>query len=235
MIVYIDGLETKQCTHWPNYCTSRCGKVFRISNKREMTQSPRGRSSYMCVRTSHGNKQKNTFVHKMVASSWLEVRSPLFTVVNHKDGNKFNNHVENLEWCTLAQNTKHAVATGLLAKGDGLYNAELSDQQVHEICQKLIDGALPKDLASYYNVSKDIIRKIRAGDTYFHVRQLYEIPHKYNYDFSEATIRWVCKRILEGYSDAGVVKISNNPNLTIIEIKRIRYKIRYKYISDEFF
>lgn len=235
MIVNINGLETKQCLHWPNYSASKCGRVFRISTRREMTQSKYGISEYMVVRTCHNNVAKNTFVHKMVASAWHRISSPLYTVVNHKDGNKLNNHADNLEWCTLSQNTKHAVATGLLGKGNQLYNSELTDEQVHEICKKLIDGALAKDLASQYNVSKDIIRKIRAGDTYFHVRQLYEIPHTYRHDFSEATIKWVCGKILEGYSDSGVVKLSTNPNLTIIEIKRIRYKIRYKYISDLFF
>jgi len=99
----------------------------------------------------------------------------------------------------------------------------------------LVDGLLVKDIADIFDCSKDVIRKIKAGDTYFHIRVLYEIPHTYKSSFSEITIRWVCERILEGKSDKWIAENSTNSDLTIIETKRIRYKIRYKFISDEYF
>lgn len=236
--MYINNLEVKIVPSFPVYAVSACGKLFRLPKGNQIATKIVFQHGYpsVYVRISYKGKAQNKKLHRLVCEAWLgQPPTPRHFQVNHKDGDSLNNHVDNLEWCTRSQNQRHAVDTGLKGKGELLYNAQLTDEKVHEICAALSDGALVKDLSDKYGVSKDIIRKIRAGDTYFHVRQLYNISHKYLYEFSEATIKWVCGKIKEGYSDKEIVEISTNPNLTIIEIKRIRYKIRYKYISDLYF
>lgn len=235
-VIVIRGIETKQVPDYPNYSASRCGKIFRISSTLEMRQYKLGRQDYWLTRTCHNNVAKTPRVHILVASAWISNPDPLTrTFINHKDGNGFNNNVDNLEWVTPAENLRHAYQTGLMGRGDELYNSELTDQDVHEICRHLIDGWRAKDLSDKYGVSVDIIRKIKTGSTYFHVRQLYDIPHTFQNEFSESTVRWVCERINEGMADLIIAKNSTNDKLTTIEIKRIRHKIRYKYISDEYF
>jgi len=236
--MYINGLEVKVIPQYPLYGSSKCGKIFRLDTKKELALNLRGRPEalYRYVNLSINNVQKKKNSHILTAMAWVHNPNPeLYICVNHKDGDKLNNHADSLEWVTYGQNTRHAVDTGLIKKGNGLYNSELSDEKVHEICKLLIDGARPKDLADRYGVSVDIIRKIRAGDTYFHVRGLYHIIHDYKENFSDSTVKWVCERIVEGHSDLNIVKISNNKKLTVIDVKRIRYKIRYSYISNTYF
>lgn len=229
-------LEKRKIPKYPNYSATKCGRVFRISTGKEMKRYPSGSSKYLAFRACHNNKPKTVYVHVAVALAWLHNSDESSkTQVNHIDGNKLNNHADNLEWVTPSENQRHAIYTGLKGRGQELYNASLNEDQVHLICQMLEQGALVNDLADQFSVTKDIIRKLKAGDTYFHIRVLYNIGHNYLYDFSEATVHWVCRQILKGKSDRQIVEDSSNSNLKRIEVKRIRYKIRYKHISDEYF
>ena len=55
---------------------------------------------------------KRTRTHRIIAKTFIpNPKNKLF--INHKDGNKSNSNVENLEWCSAKENTQHAIATGL--------------------------------------------------------------------------------------------------------------------------
>ena len=234
----INGEVVRRSKKWPNYGVTKSGKPYRWNTERLMkTQlfGGVGDDKYVVFRTCHNNIAKNTYLHTVVAECWIENPYPeTKTQVNHKDGNKRNFEVDNLEWCSPAENLQHC-SIKLGAKGENLYNASLSDDQVHIICRMLLDGLRPKDIADMFDVTVDAVRKIKAGDTYFHVRSLYDIPHTYLSEFSESTVRWVCERLCEGLADNKISAIATNKNLKTIDIKRIRYKIRYKHISDEYF
>lgn len=234
---YINGTEVKQSPEHPNYAASFDGRIFRVSSGRELAKTFNRNTEYNYVRMCHNNHATTVRVNRVIAFSWVENPHPeLYDIVNHKDGDKLNDNVINLEWCTGSQNQRHALETGLKGKGEKLYNSELTEDKVHEVCKRLEDGYKVNELATEFSVSKDIIRKVRAGDTYFHIRNLYtNIPHKYKSEFSESTVRWVCEQIIKGKPDKGIAEESNNSKLTTIDIKRIRYKIRYKIISDEYF
>lgn len=60
---------------------------------------------YKTVRLTKDKKGKNYLVHRLVAEAFL---SGSGECVNHKDGNKSNNNVDNLEWCTYKENNQHA-------------------------------------------------------------------------------------------------------------------------------
>lgn len=67
---------------------------------------------YLFVNLSVNGKVKNRMVHRLVAETFISNLKRL-REINHIDGNKNNNHVENLQWCTRKENLKHAVDTGL--------------------------------------------------------------------------------------------------------------------------
>ena len=68
-------------------------------------------NGYVYVVTSVNNEQKTQRVHKLVAEAFFGDANG--RQINHKDGNKQNNAVENLEYCTQSENMKHAYNTGL--------------------------------------------------------------------------------------------------------------------------
>lgn len=59
--------------------------------------------------------RKNKNIHRVIAETFIPNPNNL-PCVNHKDGNKLNNAVENLEWCTHSENTKHSFQNGLQRK-----------------------------------------------------------------------------------------------------------------------
>jgi hypothetical protein len=61
-------------------------------------------------------KEKNFRAHRLVAEYFIPKNNTNANIVNHKDGNKLNNNVENLEWTTNQENTIHAIKTGLRKK-----------------------------------------------------------------------------------------------------------------------
>ena len=94
---------------------SRCGKVRRIKSakgaqlrEKKLTLDSTG---YLVTSLWYKNKGKKVSVHRLVAMAWVEGDHSLS--VNHKDGNKLNNHADNLEWISLANNTRHQNEIGL--------------------------------------------------------------------------------------------------------------------------
>lgn len=89
-----------------------CGR----GGKGETTRIMKGRLLNLCRTRQYDRvsitKNKHQFVHCFVALAFIPNPNN-YPVVNHIDGNKKNNHVDNLEWCTNEQNIKHAWETGL--------------------------------------------------------------------------------------------------------------------------
>ena len=96
---------------------------------------PRENSNgYLRVSMNLTGKQKEYFVHRLVAAHFVENPNN-FPVVNHKDGNKHNNHYSNLEWVTSSENNKHAFATKL--KIPTVHRGE--EHAMHKLTQADVD------------------------------------------------------------------------------------------------
>lgn len=93
------------------YKVSNTGKVYSIiSNK--ILKSPTCKTGY-CIVVLWKNKKPRSFrLHRIVAENFLSNKND-YPVVNHKDGDKTNNKLDNLEYCTYSYNEKHAYKNGL--------------------------------------------------------------------------------------------------------------------------
>lgn len=89
------------------YEVSDTGLVRRIDTKRNLAGCIA--SGYRSVKLTFDNsKQQRFYIHRLVAEHFIHNPDPKNkTVVNHKDGNKLNNHIENLEWVSPRENNLH--------------------------------------------------------------------------------------------------------------------------------
>ncbi len=114
------------------------------------------------------NKKSKTFtIHRLVLSSFVDnVENK--KEVNHIDGNKYNNILENLEWCTSSENSIHAIKNGLqiIKKGEKQPNSKLKDFEVIEIRNSHLTL---KELSKMYNISISVVCSIKNRKSWLHI------------------------------------------------------------------
>lgn len=138
---------------YPNYSIDKSGNIYNINgHKLSYYISHNG---YLNVTLYNDGVNKKFRVHRLVAQHFLKHdANRLF--VNHKDGNKLNNKVDNLEWCTPKENTKHAIESGLRVSKKG---------QEHKLSKKI--RATYKDgNVQYFFGTRDIERKLGVNRKY---------------------------------------------------------------------
>lgn len=115
-----------------------------------------------------GDGQKRTFrVHRLVAMAFLP-NPQNKKEVNHIDGNKENNSLENLEWSTRQENAQHAVDTGLIKprRGEDCSFSILTEEQVKEVFALRRRGLLQREIAEIMNCSPSNISYILCEKTW---------------------------------------------------------------------
>lgn len=114
---------------------------------------PEKLKGYLRVRLSLKNVQKNIFVHRLVAICFIE--NPLNKpCVNHKDGNKLNNNVSNLEWVSYSENERHSY--DVLNKVNN--NRKLKNSDVDYILNSSESGVF---LSKKFNVTPKVISNVK--------------------------------------------------------------------------
>ena len=147
---------------------------YEISNKGRVRSIHNGKKRIMKIQNhSHGynvinlyehelSRQFSRYIHRLVGQAFIP--NPLNKPqINHKDGNKKNNNVSNLEWMTAKENCAHSSKNNLLPKGQNHYYSKLSNKDVKEIKKLIKKGVMGKDIAKKYNVSRSLISKIKLG------------------------------------------------------------------------
>lgn len=108
---------------------------------------------------STDGKRHRYSIHRLVLENFNPVDGMDKLQVNHIDGNKRNNTVSNLEWCTCKENIEHAVVHRLRAEVNGA--AKLTKEQVIEIYKLSIAGESNIKLGEEFHVHPDTIGRIK--------------------------------------------------------------------------
>lgn len=155
---------------YPNRQVSDMGRIrfFKngVYNIRKCTPNERG-----YVRMQLKNKGKTLVVHRLVAEAFIPNPYNL-PEVNHINGIRHDNRVDNLEWVTKSENQIHARRTGLLKtkRGEKHWNATLTDSDVKDIKKLIKDGTHPKIISTKYKISLSNISNIKYGTSWKHIR-----------------------------------------------------------------
>ena len=103
------------------------------------------------------------FLHRLVAEAFIPNKNNK-PFINHKNGIKTDNFVENLEWCTSKENINHAIDNKLMnIKGISNYQSKFSEKQIIEIRNNKLSQ---QKIANIYNVSQSIISRIKLLKSY---------------------------------------------------------------------
>lgn len=114
------------------------------------------------------NDSKKTFkVHRLVALVFLD-NSNQYLEVNHKNGIKHDNYVNNLEWCNHSQNVQHSFDNKLQIPlcGEKHGMSKLNKEDILNIKQSLLSS---RKIAKNYNVNKSTILRIRNNQIWKHL------------------------------------------------------------------
>lgn len=162
------------------YQVSSYGRVKRIGAapgaqvgrilKLQFNPSNGGMQVRLCWHSKHTTEK----VHRLVAEAFLDKPTPEHNEVNHKNGNRKDNRVENLEWVTRSENIRHSY--DVLGRkrsdlrGEQIGNSKLTRKEVKQIRALYSTGEwTQEELAEKFGVSQVLISKIVRGELWSHI------------------------------------------------------------------
>lgn len=160
---------------YSNYFINSNGEIYsKLSNKMMKTQT--NRYGYLQVMLYNNHKGKLLTIHRLVAQTFIPNPENL-PQVNHKNGVKTDNRVENLEFCTAAYNNQHAWDNGLKEKAREV-SRNYNIKRAQEACTRHLDYQLiqlfddifinpdnlsERKIAAKHNVSRGVVSNIKRN------------------------------------------------------------------------
>lgn len=192
------------------------GVIFSVNRKsgtEKILKQQIDKDGYYTVNLQIGARKKFMRVNRIVAIVFIP-NPNLLPQVNHKDGDKMNNEVENLEWVTCKENIAHAFINGLAnpAKCENHPNSVYTDLQIHHVCELFCDNKYTmREISKLTKVSYSVVKQIRNHIIWNEISKKYDFRHYNKSDknlYTEDIVRMVCKLLDKGIKKSNISLIT---------------------------
>ena len=187
-------MQSLEFLGFERYAVTSCGKVWSHTSNRFLTNysNKKHHDKYYRVSLSNCDKKvKVSKVHRLVAYAFLE--KPFGKDhVNHIDGDIYNNHVDNLEWCTPTENNTHSMEN--VRKGQFLEDQsmnitqngkfgsrtagryKITEEEAHQYCKYMEQGYRACDIQVLMGINRKTFTRFKSAThpTYNHIAEQYD-------------------------------------------------------------
>lgn len=198
---------------------------------------------------TNSSKTKWFKIHRLMAIMFIPQPDKTKNVVNHKNGIKDDNRIENLEWVTIKENIRHARETGLHnGYGENHVKAKYTEEQIHMVCKLLEKGYNAYFIQEYIKyktnqfIDKNTIHDIKRKKIWTHISDQYNVEVKYSVPkfapkgaLSFEEVIKICELIKDGKTNTEIYKIlfdGKNKKKYTDYISKIRNNHKYRSVSS---
>ena len=166
-------MKSRLLENYPGYVFYEDGRIW---SEPKGKSNPKGKflkhtsqhHGYTVVSIVERGEKKQRSLHKLMATAFIPNPKKL-PQINHINGNKKDNRLSNLEWCSAKQNTQHAERIGLRRHLDGGENntrAKLTNTQAREIKRLVSEGISQMEISRTFGVCQSVVSFIKLGKSY---------------------------------------------------------------------
>ncbi len=156
-------LEVRPVKGYEGYYASEMGDIYSTKlseTPRRMQQIQHSLTGYFQVGVKRNGKEESAMVHRLVAFAFLDGEGE---VVNHINGCRWDNRLENLEWCSQRDNCRHHFQVLKKNIGDDHWNTVISVSETPKLAERYADGESLSSIARAYGISEQTVgRRLKA-------------------------------------------------------------------------
>lgn len=225
------------------YCITKGGEVYSLKINRWVKKQVSNNGYYVVSMGSDSGIRYRKKVHRLLLEVFETIGNPKEMFCNHKDGNKLNNNLSNLEWCTPLENSQHAHKNNLVGANftnehttlpkdfeinyydeDDLISSrkEIDLELIHTIYQKLQDGYRICDLSKMIGVKDYTIKSLinKPNKEMKEILKGYDLTKRFKPNLtSNETVIKACELLVKGETPYAIAKKLGTSHTTICRIK----------------